>query len=167
MVVILSFQRTLAPSLFLLPTCSSFLPFSLQAYFTRLGLWGRGAGFDSFKSFESSVSKRGIGAFELLAMELKGIGCYVSRGLSYASCEYIYVSADLDEAQEAVYDAAARFWLDLREAYAHALSLTGSENSEWKIFWSTHQRFFGALCSSAKIATIVQGSRFCHYVCAP
>ena len=51
-----------------------------MAYFTRLGLWGPGCGFDTFATFEKSIAKRGIGAFELLAMELKGIGCYVSRG---------------------------------------------------------------------------------------
>jgi len=81
-----------------------------MAYFNRLGLWGpqAGNGFDSFKAFEQSVSKRGIGAFELLAMELKGIGSYVSRGLSYASCEYVYIAADLDDALTAEYDAAGQ-----------------------------------------------------------
>lgn len=54
-----------------------------MSYFIRLGLWGAGCSFDSFGSFEKAVSKRGIGAFELLAMELKGIGCYVSRGESF------------------------------------------------------------------------------------
>lgn len=45
-----------------------------RAYFSRLGLWGIGnqTGFDSFKAFEQAMNKRGIGAFELLAMELKG-----------------------------------------------------------------------------------------------
>jgi len=51
-----------------------------MGYFSRMGLWGGGCSFDSFATFEKAVSKRGIGAFELLAMELKGIGCYVSRG---------------------------------------------------------------------------------------
>jgi len=129
-----------------------------MAYFSRLGLWGSGTanGFATFKAFESSVSKRGIGAFELLAMELKGIGSYLSRGLSYASCEYTYVAADLDDALSAEYDAAVHFWLDLREAFSLAMDLCGCTNNEWKIFWSTHQKFFHQLCCSAKVDTIVE-----------
>jgi len=57
-----------------------------MAYFTRLGLWGRGSGFDSFKTFEKSMSTRGIGAFELLAMvrthtllEAATAGCHNRR----------------------------------------------------------------------------------------
>lgn len=58
--------------------------------------------------------------------------------------------------QEAVYDAAVALWLDLREAYGLAMSLCGCLPKTWMIFWSTHQRFFGALCSSAKVDTIVE-----------
>ena len=76
-------------------------------------------------------------------------------GLSYTSCEYIYVNADLDESEESIYNSAARFWLDMREAYVEALQLTGGSPAAWKIYWSTHQRFFQALCSSAKIKTVV------------
>lgn len=65
------------------------------------------------------------------------------------------MNADLDESEESIYNSAARFWLDMREAYAEAMRLTGSSNQPWKIFWSTHQRFFGALCSSAKVKTVV------------
>jgi len=34
----------------------------------------------------------------------------VLSGLSYASCQYTYVNADLDEAQEAIYDSVVHFW---------------------------------------------------------
>jgi hypothetical protein len=59
------------------PVCSSrpLLMFLLVASdFTRLGLWGAGSGFSDFTTFCKSVKQRGIGAFELLSMELKNQG---------------------------------------------------------------------------------------------
>ena len=56
-----------------------------MAFMERLGLWGSGTAFPHFRIFLNTIRNRGIGAFELLAMELKSTGTYVSRGLSYAS----------------------------------------------------------------------------------
>jgi hypothetical protein len=79
-------------------------------------------------------------------------------GLSYSSCEYIYVAADLDEAQEAVYDSACRYWLELRDSFMRALEMTDSPALQGsKVFWGTHQRFFGQLCLSAKVHTVAEG----------
>lgn len=55
------------------------------AYMERLGLWGVGAAFPSFQAFLDSMKRRGITFLEMLSMELKGDGLYVSRGLSFRS----------------------------------------------------------------------------------
>ena len=52
-----------------------------------LGLWGEGLSFPNFESFLESVTRRGLGAAEMLAMEMKSAGVYVSRGLSYKKAE--------------------------------------------------------------------------------
>lgn len=173
-----------------------------MAYFTRLGLWGAGSGFADFPTFEKSVKQRGIGAFELLSMEMKNqgapggrarrrgaavcscrasfvhlvdscsnscspvvlsspnpTGMYVSRGLSYSTCEYIYVDAALDDEQTRIYNEVAHFWLDLKVAYAQAMSLTDSPGLAWKAFWGAHLRFFGQLCTSVKVNAIVEETR--------
>ena len=52
-----------------------------------LGLWGDGLPFSNFESFLESVSRRGLGAAEMLTMEMKSAGVYVSRGLSYRQAE--------------------------------------------------------------------------------
>lgn len=59
-----------------------------------LGLWGEGLPFRNFESFFESITRRGLGAAEMLAMEMKSAGVYVSRGLSYKHAEvcYIYTS---------------------------------------------------------------------------
>lgn len=58
------------------------------AYATRLGLWGPHSPFSGFKEFKESMEKRGLGALEMLAMELKAKGSYVSRGLGWKGAEF-------------------------------------------------------------------------------
>ncbi|CAM9631438.1 unnamed protein product, partial [Hapterophycus canaliculatus] len=58
------------------------------AYATRLGLWGVQSPFFSFKEFKESMETRGLGALEMLAMELKAKGSYVSRGLGWKGAEF-------------------------------------------------------------------------------
>lgn len=58
------------------------------AYATRLGLWGEHSPFRGFKEFKESMEKRGLGALEMLAMELKAKGSYVSRGLGWKGAEF-------------------------------------------------------------------------------
>ena len=58
------------------------------AYAARLGLWGPSAPFCGFKEFKNSMEKRGLGALEMLAMELKSKGSYVSRGLGWKGAEF-------------------------------------------------------------------------------
>lgn len=62
----------------------------LQAFMERLGLWGEGAPFSNFESFLETVHKRGLGVAEMLAMEMKASGIYVTRGLSYKNAEVSY-----------------------------------------------------------------------------
>ena len=53
----------------------------------RLGLWGEGLAYRSFESFLESLTRRGLGAAEMIAMEMKSAGMYMSRGLSFKQAE--------------------------------------------------------------------------------
>jgi hypothetical protein len=48
---------------------------------------------------------------EMLAMEMKSAGMYVSRGLSYKQAEFITVEAMLTKEQVKMYDTAVHVWL--------------------------------------------------------
>lgn len=51
---------------------------------TRLGLWGEGTpSFGSFSEFLDAVGNRGVGALELVAMDMKARGMFVCRTLSF------------------------------------------------------------------------------------
>jgi hypothetical protein len=52
-----------------------------MGYMVRLGLWGPGTEFSDFKSFSNEITSAGVGAMEMVAMEMKGLGLY---------CRYFY-----------------------------------------------------------------------------
>lgn len=54
-----------------------------MAYMTRLGLWGEGTPFRQFSDFINTVERRGVGAMELVAMDMKLRGMYIARQLSF------------------------------------------------------------------------------------
>ena len=53
-------------------------------YMERLGLWGEGTpSFAAFQDFLDAVGGRGVGALELVAMDMKARGMFVCRTLSF------------------------------------------------------------------------------------
>jgi len=104
----------------------------------------------------SSLSKRGLGFLELLAMEMKSNGVYVSRALSFTGCEFENAVCDLTAEQEGMYNDAVAFWTQLRADVQTALLLTNCTSGDvWKIYWGAAQRFFKLLCVSLKLPRVV------------
>jgi hypothetical protein len=77
-----------------------------NSYMERMGFWGTGMAFKDCEAFMESMKKRGIGFLEMLAMEMKSEGKYVSRGLSFNGTEFMELKIPLTLAQTAVYDDA-------------------------------------------------------------
>lgn len=42
-----------------------------MAYMVRLGLWGEGQAFPKFDDFINAVERHGVGAMEIVAMDMK------------------------------------------------------------------------------------------------
>ena len=58
-------------------------------YLDRLGLWGGGdTPFKNREDFTSSVATGGVAALEVVARDLKALGLYTARSLSYDGVEY-------------------------------------------------------------------------------
>ncbi|CAM9598312.1 unnamed protein product [Discosporangium mesarthrocarpum] len=142
------------------------------AYATRLGLWGKQAPFVSFKEFKESMEKRGLGALEMLAMELKAKGSYVSRGLAWKGAEFEIFEAKLPLPVVSLYNRATEFWMGLRgdlEKASKACGLEGKCSSEkcarghacspMRMFWAQQQRFFKELANAAKVEFIVRQAK--------
>ena len=128
-----------------------------MAFMERLGLWGIGTTFSYFDAFLDSLTRRGLGALEMLSIEMKAAGMYVSRGLSYKEAEFQTIEAKLTKEQIKVYDKAVSVWKELKRSLEIAINRTGNASPRiWTFFWASHQRFFKQMCMSMKVPEIVK-----------
>ena len=91
------------------------------AYAVRLGLWGPETAFTSREQFIAEIRKGGIAAMELVVRDLKALGLYSARALSFAGVEYDILRHELTADQIAIYDAYADAWTILCAA-AHKIA---------------------------------------------
>lgn len=138
------------------------------AYAQRLGLWG-GADFPftTRAEFVEAIEEGGVAAMEVLARDLKALGLYAARSLSYEGVEYEPVEHQLTREQVRIYDAYAGAFsvihnnLDVAMRAANITCDTGTLNGQAKsaarsAFESAKQRFFGHLLTSMKTPSLIQ-----------
>ena len=137
------------------------------AYAQRLGLWG-GADFpfDKRTDFVAAIEAGGVAAMEVLARDLKALGLYAARSLSYEGVEYELVEHQLTPDQVRIYDAYAGAFqvihnnLDAALEAANVTSSEGTLNHQAKsaarsAFESAKQRFFNHLITAMKTPTLI------------
>ncbi|XP_024977449.1 protein FORGETTER 1 isoform X2 [Cynara cardunculus var. scolymus] len=128
-------------------------------YMVRLGLWGAGTSFEDFREFLGALDKGGVGALELVAMDMKARGMYVCRTLSYKGAEFEVLEVPLEAKMMEIYKKAAEFWAELRVELLSASAFLGDEKPSssqlWRLYWASHQRFFRYVCMSAKVPAVV------------
>ncbi|PON32790.1 Protein strawberry notch, partial [Parasponia andersonii] len=106
-----------------------------------------------------ATEKGGVGALELVAMDMKARGMYVCRTLSYKGVEFEVVEAPLEVEMMEMYKRAAEFWAELRVELLSALAILDEKPSSsqvWRLYWASHQRFFRHMCMSAKVPAAVR-----------
>ncbi len=78
------------------------------AYAQRLGLWGGGDfPFATRAEFVEAIEDGGVAAMEVLARDLRSLGLYTARSLSYDGVEYELVEHALSDEQRRIYNAYA------------------------------------------------------------
>src|SRR3546814_422813 len=132
------------------------------AYAQRLGLWGgEDFPFSTRAKFVEAIEDGGVAAMEVLARDLRSLGLYTARSLSYDGVEYELVEHRLTPEQTRIYDAYAGAFavihnnLDAAMQAANITGDTGTLNRQAKsaarsAFESAKQRFFGHLLTSLK-----------------
>ena len=132
------------------------------AYAERLGLWGRGTAFPTRADFISKIEASGIAGMELVARDMKALGSYIARNLSYSGVEYNRLEHVLDPDQRAIYDRLAEAWQVTLNHFNEALEITGgakngkAKSSAASAFWGAHQRFFNQIVTSMQMPTVVK-----------
>jgi predicted RNA methylase len=137
------------------------------AYAQRLGLWGgEDFPFASRAEFVEAIEAGGVAAMEVLARDLKALGLYAARSLSYEGVEYDLLEHRLSEEQIAIYDAYAGAFgiihnnLDAALEAANVTGESGTLNAQAKsaarsAFESAKQRFFNHLITAMKTPSLI------------
>jgi predicted RNA methylase len=138
------------------------------AYAERLGLWGgEDFPFANRSEFIQAVEAGGVAAMEVLARDLKALGLYAARSLSYEGAEVEILEHNLTRAQVEIYDAYAEAFQVIHSnlnAALEASNVTGerkalngqAKSAALSVFEGAKQRFFAALLSGLKTATLIK-----------
>jgi len=136
------------------------------AYADRLGLWGQGTQFADKRTFISEIEAGGVAAMEKVAADMKAMGMYVARNLSFddgtpeGRVEFDRVRHELTADQERIYDKLSEAWIKVLERIDAALDLTeNTKGRKWIIsaFWGANQRFWNDVITGMTAPALIKG----------
>ncbi|MBW9075048.1 MULTISPECIES: bifunctional class I SAM-dependent methyltransferase/DEAD/DEAH box helicase [Agrobacterium] len=140
------------------------------AYAERLGLWGgTDFPFSTRSEFIAAIEDGGVATMEVLARDLKAMGLYASRSLSFEGVEYDILEHELTEEQVRIYDSYAEAFQVIHNNLDEALEASGivsnstTRNKNAKAaarsaFESSKQRFFNHLLTSMKTPALIDAT---------
>ena len=138
------------------------------AYARRLGLWASGeTPFETRTAFVAAMEAGGVAAMEVVARDLKALGLYQARALSYDGVEVDILEHPLSDEQRRIYDAYAGAFKIIHANIQDALKATGIVDGESTLnrnaksaalsaFEGAKQRFFGHLLTSMKCPSLIR-----------
>jgi len=141
------------------------------AYAQRLGLWGgEDFPFSTRAEFVEAIEAGGVAAMEVLARDLRALGLYTARSLSFKGVEYELLDHELTPEQVRIYDSYADAFSVIHnnlDAAMQAANITGGDGGSGTLnrqaksaarsaFESAKQRFFGHLLTSMKTPTLIR-----------
>ena len=142
------------------------------AYARRLGLWGGADSggetpFEQRTDFVTAMEAGGVAAMEVVARDLKALGLYQARALSYDGVEVELLEHPLAPEQRRIYDAYAGAFKVIHRNIEDALKATGIVDGDTTLnrnakaaalsaFESTKQRFFGHLLTAMKCPSLIR-----------
>ena len=138
------------------------------AYAGRLGLWAAGeTPFETRTDFVSAMEAGGVAAMEVVARDLKALGLYQARALSYDGIEVEILEHKLTPEQRRIYDAYAGAFKVIHANIEAALKATGIVDDESTLnrnaksaalsaFEGAKQRFFGHLLTAMKCPSLIR-----------
>ena len=137
------------------------------AYARRLGLWASGeTPFEERAAFVAAMEAGGVAAMEVVARDLKALGLYQARALSYDGVDVDILEHPLSDEQRRIYDAYAGAFKIIHANIQEALKATGivegdstlnrnAKSAALSAFEGAKQRFFGHLLTSMKCPSLI------------
>jgi predicted RNA methylase len=142
------------------------------AYAARLGLWGGvEAPFVSREAFLQAIEAGGVAVMELIARELKAMGLYIARSLSFEGVEYEALGHRLTDQDVEIWNSWADAYQLIHRNLRQALTATGALGQDGKVkspqaasavmsaFEGAKLRFFGHLLAGLKTPSLIAAIR--------
>lgn len=135
------------------------------AYAPRLGLWGATTPFATATDFVKAVDAGGVAAMELVSRDMKAMGVYIARSLSFDGVTYERLEHMLTPLQVDIYNELAGAWQTVLDNVNTALQHTGqarsgpAKSAALSRFWGAHQRFFNQVITAMQMPTVIEHAR--------
>ncbi|KKN12615.1 hypothetical protein LCGC14_1014680, partial [marine sediment metagenome] len=138
------------------------------AYATRLGLWGPETPFPTPISFIGEMLSGGIANMELVARDLKALGLYSARQLSFndgtkkGTVVFDRIEHKLSGEQRQIYNKLAEGWQVTLQNIESAMEVTGAnlngraKGAAKSAYWGTHQRFFNQIITAMQTPSVIK-----------
>jgi predicted RNA methylase len=131
------------------------------SYMDRLGLWGPGTSFADKLAFINQIMTGGVAAMELVAKDMKAMGVYLARSISFKGLTRDTIQHQLTPEQREIYNELARAWgLILNNIQAFMEETGADKNPQAKsrtasLIWGFQQRFFNQVITSMKMPSVL------------
>lgn len=139
------------------------------AYAQRLGLWGsEDFPFANRAEFVAAIEDGGVAAMEFMARDLRALGLYAARSLSFDGVEYEVLEHRLTGEQIRIYDAYADAFQVIHGNLDAALQASGvtsddgetlnpqAKSAARSVFESCKQRFFNHLITGMQTPSVLR-----------
>ncbi len=136
------------------------------AFAERLGLWGKGTAFADVNDFIAKISASGVSAMELVSRDMKAMGIYLARSISYDGVEYSTLQHTLTPVQTKIYDTTSKAWQVVLQNTEKALEITGTNRAKGLAksvaisqFYSSMQNFYNQVLTSMSMPSVIENIR--------
>ena len=133
------------------------------AMLSRLPLWGMRTAFKTMDDFMAKMKSGGTSAMELVARDMKAMGVYLARSLSFRSGKYSdenvtysRLEHTLNDNQRAIYNEVATGYQVVLENVHKAMLMTGATKWNGSQFYGSMQRCFNQILTSMSIPSVIQ-----------
>jgi len=131
------------------------------SYADRLGIWGEGTPFSTKEKFFEQIRAGGLSAMEIVARDMKSMGRYLARTLSFEGVDHRQLVHKLSQEQRGIYDQMAQAWQyvlrhrDETMAATNAAKDGQARSKANSAFYGAQQRFYNQLLTAMQMPSII------------
>lgn len=158
---VIDLQNALPQARILYVSATGATEVSNLSYAKRLGLWGENTAFPSTVNFIGQIEKGGLASMELVARDMKQMGMYLARSLSYDGVSYSKLEHTLTPLQTDIYNEIARAWQGVLKNINAALKMNDAhkdakaKGAALAAFWGAQQRFFNQVLTAMQMPAVI------------